>query len=154
MGGAPRVLVEQRHALVDAIGLAGPVELRVCAGEGVGHDVQRLRRADGGLGAAVEADLARGRAEAVGPPVRPVAAERLELGAVLLFEPLEERAVRGRDELRVGVLARPGGGDLRRHGTRSGVVGEQALNAEVQQVERVRRPGARAGRPSVSCAPA
>ena len=82
VGGAPGVLVEQRHALVDAIGFAGPVEVRVGAGEGVGHDVQRLCRPYRRLGTAVEADLARGRAEAVGPPVGPVAAERLELGAV------------------------------------------------------------------------
>ena len=96
MRRAPGVLVEERDPLVHAVGFYGAVEpARTAPASGRPH---------GGLCAAVEADLARGRSEPVGPPVGPVAGERLQLAA--LRERLEELAVRRRAQLREGVLAR------------------------------------------------
>ena len=139
MGCAPGVLVEERHTIIDAVDLTGSVRARIGARQGGGHDLQRLRRPHRGLRAAVGADLARGRAEPVGPPVSPIAPERLQLATVPFLEPLEELAVGGGLEFRVGEFLGPGRGDPGRDQARTGVVGEQTLNAQVEQLERVRR---------------
>ena len=135
--GAPGVLVEERHALLDRGGAAGgPTSLAPAAQPAF----ERLAHPHQFMGCAVDADLKGARADAIGPVVGPVAALRADLVAVLAGQQSAE--VGDGDEFHAvgAVLAVPAPDELGHTRVRRAIVDAHRVGRlAVEEVEGIRR---------------
>src|SRR5215212_3368859 len=133
---SPRMLVEERHALVCLVYLV--TRVGAVFGQSISDGVHGLGRPYISLGATVEAELASPGSYAVDPPVGPVARVGIDAPCKLLFSRGEELAVDRQAQPGIGPLLVPFAYDPGRHYARGRVIRESALDPQVEHIVGIR----------------
>ena len=146
--GAPGVLIEESHCLVSRFYAVLPFAL--FSTERIRQRVYSLSDRGQHLSRTIETKLARCRANAVRPPVGPVALESFDTIAEITLRNFEELAIGCKPDMRVLPLGVPFPHDLGQDQAGRCVVGEFPVDAKVQDVVRIGWPrqagaGRRAG---------